>query len=199
MSCSRGGGYEIRTREGFIPTRFPSVRPRPLGETSAEKDSGRHWHPHNQVQWCSPRAAAPCEPPQGRKAARISGLYRVHGGPFVPGRRWIRVSRWADRSCTLLRGGVSEWPKEHASKACDGLRRPRVQIPPPPLFIWRNGPTWHHGSHNFDLMGGCRAAGWPWGCRRHLHPGIRPASTHDHGAIACRLWSSSCGTCIPCV
>jgi hypothetical protein len=29
-----GGGYEIRTREGFPPTRFPSVRPRPLGESS---------------------------------------------------------------------------------------------------------------------------------------------------------------------
>lgn len=29
-----GGGYEIRTREGLPPTRFPSVRPRPLGESS---------------------------------------------------------------------------------------------------------------------------------------------------------------------
>lgn len=28
------GGYEIRTREGLPPTRFPSVRPRPLGESS---------------------------------------------------------------------------------------------------------------------------------------------------------------------
>ena len=34
-----GGGYEIRTREGFIPTRFPSVRPRPLGESSARQDT----------------------------------------------------------------------------------------------------------------------------------------------------------------
>ena len=30
-----GGGCEIRTREGLHPTRFPSVRPRPLGESSA--------------------------------------------------------------------------------------------------------------------------------------------------------------------
>jgi hypothetical protein len=30
-----GGGCEIRTREGLPPTRFPSVRPRPLGESSA--------------------------------------------------------------------------------------------------------------------------------------------------------------------
>jgi hypothetical protein len=36
---SRGRG--IRTREGLPPTRFPSVRPRPLGESSAEKLTGR--------------------------------------------------------------------------------------------------------------------------------------------------------------
>ena len=35
-------------------------------------------------------------------------------------------------SGSLLRGGVSERPKEHASKACDGATRPWVQIPPPP-------------------------------------------------------------------
>src|SRR5688500_18190166 len=35
-------------------------------------------------------------------------------------------------SGTLLGGGVSEWPKEHASKACEGASPPRVQIPPPP-------------------------------------------------------------------
>ncbi len=30
-----GGGYEIRTREAVTPTRFPSVRHRPLGESSS--------------------------------------------------------------------------------------------------------------------------------------------------------------------
>ena len=35
----RGGGYEIRTREGVNPTRFPSVRPRPLGESSVRQDT----------------------------------------------------------------------------------------------------------------------------------------------------------------
>lgn len=30
------GGCEIRTREGLHPTRFPSVRHRPLGESSKE-------------------------------------------------------------------------------------------------------------------------------------------------------------------
>jgi anti-sigma B factor antagonist len=34
-AVSDGGGCEIRTREGLPPTRFPSVRPRPLGESSA--------------------------------------------------------------------------------------------------------------------------------------------------------------------
>ena len=34
-----GGGYEIRTREGLPPTRFPSVRPRPLGESSVENNT----------------------------------------------------------------------------------------------------------------------------------------------------------------
>ncbi len=33
---------------------------------------------------------------------------------------------------TLVRGGVSERPKEHASKACVGASPPWVQIPPPP-------------------------------------------------------------------
>jgi hypothetical protein len=38
----RGGGCEIRTREALPPTRFPSVRPRPLGESSVRKLTGDH-------------------------------------------------------------------------------------------------------------------------------------------------------------
>lgn len=37
---SAGGGYEIRTREGVNPTRFPSVRHRPLGESSMAAMNG---------------------------------------------------------------------------------------------------------------------------------------------------------------
>ena len=33
------GGYEIRTREGVNPTRFPSERHRPLGESSIEQST----------------------------------------------------------------------------------------------------------------------------------------------------------------
>ena len=36
-----GGGRGIRTPEGVNPTRFPSERHRPLGDTSAEDSTGR--------------------------------------------------------------------------------------------------------------------------------------------------------------
>ena len=39
LNCLSGGGYEIRTREGVNPTRFPSVRPRPLGESSVRQNT----------------------------------------------------------------------------------------------------------------------------------------------------------------
>ena len=39
-----GGGCGIRTREGLHPTRFPSERHRPLGESSARKVTGNGKH-----------------------------------------------------------------------------------------------------------------------------------------------------------
>jgi hypothetical protein len=48
-------------------------------------------------------------------------------------------------SSTLLGGGVSEWPKEHASKACEGLRPPGVRIPAPPHLICTNAEPGLHG------------------------------------------------------
>ena len=47
--------------------------------------------------------------------------------------RFIPGSCALPRLSTLLCGGVSERPKEHASKACVGVTPPWVQIPPPPL------------------------------------------------------------------
>ena len=38
-------------------------------------------------------------------------------------------------SGNLCGGGVSERPKEHASKACEGASPPWVQIPPPPPAV----------------------------------------------------------------
>src|SRR5437660_12294927 len=52
--------------------------------------------------------------------------------------RPFAVSGRPRRSGTLLGGGVSERPKEHASKACEGATPPWVQIPPPPPFSCLN-------------------------------------------------------------
>ena len=57
--CCRGG-WGIRTPEGFHPTRFPSVRHRPLGESS--------WTPR---RW----------PPQGSYRRDARGHARTKGGP----------------------------------------------------------------------------------------------------------------------
>ncbi|MDT7552141.1 MAG: polymerase subunit gamma/tau, partial [Pseudonocardiales bacterium] len=79
-----GGGWGIRTPEGLHPTRFPSVRHRPLGESSnaAEHsrvtgggDDGLH-------STTGPARRPSCELPQGRKAARVNGLWRVRGVRF---------------------------------------------------------------------------------------------------------------------
>ncbi len=46
----------------------------------------RIWNPLEQLHvelHPAPRVASTCEPPQGRKAARISGLWRVHEGSLV--------------------------------------------------------------------------------------------------------------------
>ena len=47
-------------------------------------------------------------------------------------RRCCSISSRGGAPSTLLGGGVSERPKEHASKACEGASPPWVQIPPPP-------------------------------------------------------------------
>src|SRR4029077_10311349 len=59
------------------------------------------------VQWGANGRHGPHQPPWDRRGAEIGGG-------------------------TLCDGGVSERPKEHASKACEGATPPWVQIPPPP-------------------------------------------------------------------
>ena len=49
----RGGGCGIRTREGLHPTRFPSERHRPLGESSARKVTGIGKRGRTGRQWCA--------------------------------------------------------------------------------------------------------------------------------------------------
>ena len=85
-----GGGYEIRTREGLLPTRFPSERPRPLGESSARDGTGRAAGSANAVRTAilasrSPARRYLAEPPQGGDAARVGELFRVRGGPRLLG------------------------------------------------------------------------------------------------------------------
>src|SRR5215813_11903447 len=95
LADQRGGGCEIRTPEGLPPTRFPSVRPRPLGESSAGKLTVQPRARGSgagslaaRLDWrLAPRTALSRQPPQGRKAARVRGLCRVCGGPLpVPSR-----------------------------------------------------------------------------------------------------------------
>ena len=57
------------------------------------------------------------------------------------------------RSGTLRGGGVSERPKEHASKACEGATPPWVQIPPPPLPS-ATAPRPHRREAPFALVAG---------------------------------------------
>jgi hypothetical protein len=70
---------------------------------------------------------------------------------------------------TLFSGGVSERPKEHASKACVGATPPWVQIPPPPLLTRHDARlprSWESGIRR-SRPGGPPGAGSPraHGCR----------------------------------
>ncbi len=112
----RSGLRQMAEDRGFEPlravnpTRFPSERHRPLGESSAEEATGRRRARRNhRVEWPRERSSARwgtrpgrlvgrepltytrpqppmwrhhAELPQGRKAARVGTLCRVRGGPF---------------------------------------------------------------------------------------------------------------------
>src|SRR5215471_10507349 len=100
----RGGGCEIRTREGLPPTRFPSVRPRPLGESSAGKLTGPAGTPGSGADLSAhvDRLAAdpshgvisPTPPgPEGSKGTRA--LSGVRGVPSRPGPVPARIQTMA--------------------------------------------------------------------------------------------------------
>ncbi len=64
------------------PTRFPSERHRPLGESSAGEIT-RRWRAFRAAPYPGHRPPVRChlaQPPQGRKAARVGGLCQVRGG-----------------------------------------------------------------------------------------------------------------------
>src|SRR5688572_2918117 len=73
------GGCEIRTREGVTPTRFPSVRTRPLCESSAGKNTGAQDPPHPSDH------AGPATPPHSDHAVAAvpGGLARLAHRPLV--------------------------------------------------------------------------------------------------------------------
>ena len=94
----------------------------------------------------------------------------------------------------LVGGGVSEWPKEHASKACVGGSPPRVRIPAPPpvkLFRYRQQPEplWFGLLHMWGVVGERRfdssAPRWcggtqdrrPFRSSMKLHRGCETSST----------------------
>ena len=76
------------------PTRVPGERHRPLGESSAGHGSrpcaatrpsrrSPHWRPRTGITLAvDPARRLSCELPQGRKAARVNGLWRVRGVPL---------------------------------------------------------------------------------------------------------------------
>ncbi len=91
-----GGGWGIRTPEGFHPTRFPSVRHRPLGESSvAVVDRSRTTldHPNDKLQ-VAPRVALSRLTPLGRKRSKGNwALVGARGVFFVVGpgpTTWMR-------------------------------------------------------------------------------------------------------------
>ena len=69
-----GGGYGIRTREGVTPTRFPIVRLRPLGQSSARRVRGRRIRPIRAAP--SVRRGAPADGYTGPRTPR--GVHPVN-------------------------------------------------------------------------------------------------------------------------
>ncbi len=76
---------------------------------------------------CSPRGEVP-EWSNGAVSKTVD-LSRVPGFESLPLRQFFVIA--------IENGEVSEWPKEHAWKACVGATPPRVRIPPSPPSIDR--------------------------------------------------------------
>ncbi len=92
---------------------------------------------------------------------------------------------------SLMSGEVSEWPKEHAWKACVGVTPPRVRIPPSPPVrpfgspAWSPGPV-HRRPPNRVRPGREQHLGGAGECRRFpgLHGGL--LSSRSSGALLAR-------------
>ena len=87
------------------PTRFPSERHRPLGESSAGEIT-RRWRAFRAAPYPGDRPPVRChlaQPPQGRKAARVGGLCQVRGGSRIS----LASHRWHQSPMVIAgRGGA---------------------------------------------------------------------------------------------
>ena len=91
-------------------------------------------------------------------------------------------------ACKVRSGGVSERPKEHASKACVGETPPWVQIPPPPPYFFGSAARSTHQDALGDgeiAVGGSLAASWAGAGSALAHPG--PEVDADGDAMAAAI------------
>ncbi len=131
-ACTKGAAsaapFELAEDRGFEPlrainpTRFPSERHRPLGESSAG-DITRQWRVASHAPYPGNRPPVRCQlaqPPQGRKAARVGGLCQVRGGSRLLGIR-VRLCHWPSIAPTGL-PGWQMWSAKNTSQ-------PRSPVP----------------------------------------------------------------------
>ena len=121
------GPAALRARRPRQASRRPARRPRrrqppePASKAAEPRTRARRRTPARERRAARRATSRDRATFRGRPGARPTGFVR-------PGRHL----RWG---ATLVGGGVSERPKEHASKACVGATPPWVRIPPPPRGV----------------------------------------------------------------
>src|SRR5579863_7710192 len=108
----RSGGRGIRTLEGLPPTRFPSVRPRPLGESSAAKLTRPGPRPGGQTVKAHPvlglttltvdppHGVYPANPPRAGRQQGYAGPDGCAGGPPITGEDELMAAAASEREGT---------------------------------------------------------------------------------------------------
>ena len=120
----RAGRKRVR-RAGACGRRRTPTRTRWAEVSTTSRSPGRPLRLPTRTQRAEASTTSRCPQPPLRSDARaLRGSAGIDLPRSVP----------ALVSDTLFGGGVSERPKEHASKACEGASPPWVQIPPPPPF-----------------------------------------------------------------
>ena len=132
----RAGRASARPRRAIGEWRLDRLHPR--GHPRAVHDVRRRDRAApGSTAWCSGRTT-PRPAPSDRSGtssatagSTTARRWSAACSPTSAGACWT-ISSPTNASGSLSRGGVSERPKEHASKACVGASPPWVQIPPPP-------------------------------------------------------------------